>query len=387
MPIYEYTPDKLEEVSVTRFNDVGIREREDLQRLLRDQIEIIEPDLLVISEEFSEWDESRRRIDLLAIDAAANLVVIELKRTEDGGHMELQALRYAAMVSTMTFSRAVTVYAAYLSRRGLDLDAESSLIDFLGWDEPNEDDFAPDVRIILVSADFSRELTTSVMWLAERDIDIRCVRVKPYQRGEQILIDVQQIIPLPEAQEYQIRVREKASQERAARQGEGEREQRHLRFWSQLLAKANARSPLHQNVSPPRGNWIGTTNYGLGFNYVLARQRGRVEIYIGRTDRDENKSIFAELESHKAAIEKAFGGELSWQQLGQKTASRIAAFANSGSTGDESTWDTLQTEMVDQMIRLEAALAPYIAKYRQGEKPRLDTGRVDARKAAHQETR
>ena len=53
---------------------------------------------LVISEEFGEWEESRRRIDLLGLDKDANLVVIELKRTEDG---ELQSIRYAAMVSTM----------------------------------------------------------------------------------------------------------------------------------------------------------------------------------------------------------------------------------------------------------------------------------------------
>ncbi len=53
---------------------------------------MIAPDLLVVSEEFGEWDDSRRRIDLLAIDRDANLVVIELKRTEDGGHMELQAI-------------------------------------------------------------------------------------------------------------------------------------------------------------------------------------------------------------------------------------------------------------------------------------------------------
>jgi hypothetical protein len=31
--------------------------------------------------------------------------LVELKRTADGGHMELQALRYAAMVSTMTLVR------------------------------------------------------------------------------------------------------------------------------------------------------------------------------------------------------------------------------------------------------------------------------------------
>lgn len=33
--------------------------------------------------------DSRLRIDLLGIDKAGNLVVIELKRTEDGGHIDL----------------------------------------------------------------------------------------------------------------------------------------------------------------------------------------------------------------------------------------------------------------------------------------------------------
>ena len=36
------------------------------------------------------------------------------------------------------------------------------------------------VRIILVAADFSKELTTTVLWLNERDLDIRCLRVRPY---------------------------------------------------------------------------------------------------------------------------------------------------------------------------------------------------------------
>jgi len=55
---------------------------------------VISPDTLVIAEEFSEWTEGARRIDLLGIDKQANLVVVELKRDETGAHMELQALRY-----------------------------------------------------------------------------------------------------------------------------------------------------------------------------------------------------------------------------------------------------------------------------------------------------
>lgn len=50
---------------------------------------------------------------------AANLVVIELKRTEEGGRMELQAIRYAAMVSTMTFDQAANIFEQYLIPRFL----------------------------------------------------------------------------------------------------------------------------------------------------------------------------------------------------------------------------------------------------------------------------
>jgi RecB family endonuclease NucS len=100
MAIYEIQDGGLKKVNGTSFNAEGIRERDDLQRLLREQIEVIAPDTLLLAEEFGEWEDSRRRIDLLGLGKDASLVVIELKRTEDGGHMELQAVRYAAMVST-----------------------------------------------------------------------------------------------------------------------------------------------------------------------------------------------------------------------------------------------------------------------------------------------
>ncbi len=217
MSIFEVTSDSLKALERTDFASQGLRERSDLQRLIRDQIEVLDSDLLVISEEFGHWEESKRRIDLLAVDRKANLVVIELKRTESGGHMELQALRYAAMVSTMTFKKAVEYYRDFLQKTGSDDDPESNLLEFLGWDEPDEERFAQDVRVILASADFSKELTTAVMWLNQRDLDIRCIRLQPYSDGDKTLLDVQQVIPLPEIEEFQVQVREKAQRERRTR--------------------------------------------------------------------------------------------------------------------------------------------------------------------------
>jgi hypothetical protein len=222
MALYLISPDKIEPLRDTSFQQRGIMERTDLQRLLRANIEVVAPDVLVIAEEFAEWDDSKRRIDLLGVDNNGDLVVIELKRDDEGGHMELQAIRYAAMVSRMTFAKAADVFQAYLDRHVHGQDARSQLLAFLGWDEPREEDFAREVRIALVAADFGKELTTAVLWLNESGLDIRCVRVKPYANGDQTIVDVQQVVPLPDAEEYMVRVREKATTVRVAARESGE---------------------------------------------------------------------------------------------------------------------------------------------------------------------
>ena len=106
MTIYTYEENNLIPIKTTTFVEAEILERSHLQQAIKNNIGVIAPDCLVIAEEYSDWDSSRKRIDLLAIDRSANLVVIELKRTETGDHMELQAIRYASMVSTMTLDLA-----------------------------------------------------------------------------------------------------------------------------------------------------------------------------------------------------------------------------------------------------------------------------------------
>ncbi|WP_337173582.1 DUF4268 domain-containing protein [Paludisphaera sp.] len=322
----------------------------------------------MIAEEFSDWEESRRRIDLLGIDRDANLVVIELKRTEDGGHMELQAIRYAAMVSTLTFGKVVEVYADHLRRLGRDTDARASLLEFLGWEEEDEESFGQEVRVVLASAEFSKELTTAVLWLNEHGLDIRCVRMRPYLPGEgrRILVDVQQVIPLPETAAYQVRVREKEQESRRER---AERHEIRRRFWHGLLAHAAAKTPLHGDISPGDAGWIstGAGMRGLTFNYVIGKGSGRVELYVdrGADEGEANKRIFDRLLNRKGEIEAVFGGDLAWQRLDSRRSCRIAYTVDVGGwRSDESRWPEVQEAMIDGMIRLERALRPHITGLR-----------------------
>ncbi|MEZ9198544.1 hypothetical protein [Shewanella sp. 10N.286.54.B9] len=215
MSLYSISNQCIRALKKTTFAEAGLHERRDLQVALKQNIEAIAPDCLVISEEFSDWEDSRRRIDLLAIDKNANLVVIELKRDETGDHMELQALRYAAMISNMTFDKACDYFDRYIQAEGLELDARESILDFVDLDEASIDDFGNDVRIVLASADFGKELTTSVLWLRDKQLDITCVRLTPYQYNDDILINAEQIIPVPEAEEYQIKFRQKRAEQRS----------------------------------------------------------------------------------------------------------------------------------------------------------------------------
>ena len=221
MPLYELTEAGIDEVKVSTFVEMKLYERGALQRALRSNIASITPgtETMVLSEEFCLWEDAKRRIDLLCLDAERNLVVVEIKRTETGGHMELQALRYAAMVSTMRFDQAVDAHRKYLEATGKAADdAETSIRSFLGLEEGIVA-FTDKVRIVLASAGFSTEVTTAVLWLNAQGLDIRCVQMRPHDFGGKTLLDIQQVIPLPEAAEYQIAIREKSVEQAAAEVG------------------------------------------------------------------------------------------------------------------------------------------------------------------------
>lgn len=120
------------------------------------------------------------------------------------------------MASTLTFKKAVDIYQKYLEKRSFEKNAEQEIKDFLSWDEPLEDQFPIDVRIVLASANFSKELTTTVLWLNERHLDIRRIRLQPYKLEGRVLLDIEQVIPLPEAEDYQVKVKKQLEERRVA---------------------------------------------------------------------------------------------------------------------------------------------------------------------------
>ena len=124
MSVYRIAGEGLEPLRETSFEDEHILERDDIQRMLRDRPNVLEEGLFIVAEEYGDWEESYRRIDLLALDSEGRLTVIELKRSDQDSLMDLQAIRYAAMVANMTLEQAIDAHRGYLSQRGLDGDSD-----------------------------------------------------------------------------------------------------------------------------------------------------------------------------------------------------------------------------------------------------------------------
>ncbi len=208
--------ERLESVKVTSMKEAGIMEQ-DLQRMLREDPDALEEGLFIIDEESQIWEDSNRRIDLLALDTKGRLVVVELKRGETGDHMELQALRYTAMAANMTWQQLVNTHRLYMTRLGLEGDAAERIRECLP--ESDEARFSPEApRIILVSENFGKELTTSVMWLNDQGLDITCLRIQSHRDGQGVLLETSQTVPLPEAKDYLVRIRNREEEQEKARQ-------------------------------------------------------------------------------------------------------------------------------------------------------------------------
>ncbi len=337
MSLYRITSDKLEPIAQTSFAAEKLLERQDLQRLLKQDITVLGEDLMVISEEFGDWEESRRRIDLLCLNKESGLVVVEIKRTEDGGHMELQALRYAAMVSSMTMDQVVEAYVRY---SGSDFD----------------EDMSGEVRIVLVAANFSTELTTAVLWLNKRDLSVTCIRLRPYRSGQDVFVDATQIIPLPEAADYEIKVR---AQEKEKRQANNERHTTRLKFWTQFIQRSRGKTSLLDGKSPISTAYLGISIGRAGFKlYVSLRQDDSWVECLVRFSKDKQRSLraFRKLLESKSSIEAAFGEELEWDQTDDRIGCGIYAGEDGGWKSPEVEWPGLQDRLIDKLIRLDNAL-------------------------------
>lgn len=358
----------LQEVS---FSSLGFTERYHLQEWLAKNPQALtresDDELLIIQKEFAGFDDTKERLDLLAIDKKGNLVIIENKLDDSGRDVVWQALKYAGYCANLRKEQIVVIFQRYLD---LYVPEESRpateiMVDFLecGSLEGIQINKSLTQRVLLVAASFRKEITNTALWLMQFGLRVQCFKVKPYKFGEEVFVDISQVIPTPEAESYMIGMALKEAEEQSTNNEMKQRSLIFKAFWTKMLDRFRTSScTLYTNISPSTDHWLSASSgiTGLTYGLVFIKKEIRVEFYIGKNMAETNTFIFNWLLEHKEAIEAVFGHELQWQTLPGKKACRLT-YAKAVTSQDDAYWPEMIEWLQVNMAALEKAIDPFIA--------------------------
>lgn len=361
---------RLTRLSKKRFSELNLRERDHLQEWLAHQPDALGEELLIIQKEFDGFAETRERLDLLALDKDGNLVVIENKLDDTGRDVVWQALKYTAYASSLTKMQIVDIYQQYLDRHPDGGNAASKICEFMEVEELEETVLNPgnDQRMMFIAAQFRREVTATVMWLINRGIRAQCFKIVPYALGEELMVDIQQIIPTPEAADFMVGMSSKENEEKANQDKQKKIHALRREFWTLALGRLREDGvALYANVSPGKDHWLsaGSGVSSCPYQMIRSRDEVRVELGLQRPDAEENKWLFDQLLNEKEAVEAAFGAELTWRRMDDKKQSRIV-YAQPFDTFNKEAWPQMVAWLSSHITKMEAAFSEPLARLNRG---------------------
>lgn len=352
-----------------RFADLKLRERDHFQEWLEQTPEALGEELLIVQKEFDGFADTRERLDLLALDKEGQLVVVENKLDDSGRDVVWQGLKYVAYCSSLKKAEIVEIYQKYLDRWSKGTDAVTNLCDFLGV--PELDDVVlnagNDQRLVLVAANFRKEVTAAVLWLLGHGVRAQCFRVVPYSFDDELFIDLQQIIPMPEAADYMIRIADKDSEEKSNQGALRRSHKLRQAFWTMALEQLRVHKVSRfENISPSNDHWLScaTGVSGCTYHLIFARKEVRVELSLQRSDATVNKWIFDQLQREKQKLEDRFGHELQWLRLKDQKASRIY-HSHAFDGFNHENWPEMIEWLRRHFVRLDKAFSEPLAKLNQ----------------------
>ena len=171
-----------------------------LQEWLASDISVLDPELLVIGREVET--DFGGYIDLLCIDSAGDLVVIELKRDRTPREITAQLLDYGSWVDGLSHARIASIADKYLTERGF----EQMFRDRFGTDVPET--LNGDHRLLVVGSRIDDSTERIIKYLSDRhsvNINAATFQYFPAPDGAQFLARV--FLIEPSAVEQQSRAK------------------------------------------------------------------------------------------------------------------------------------------------------------------------------------
>ena len=145
------------------------------------------------------------------------------------------------------------------------------------------------------------------------------------------------------------------------------RDKKYMEFFQPLLNTLKDDSNFRERITA-KDKWraVGFSSPHAGLSYnsrfiAPVGQSHRVELYIGRNDKDDNKKIYDELRAQKESIQSDLGERLNWERLDNNNPSRISV-QGYGGIDDEDNYDEIREWMVDHLLKFKEVFGPRLAE-------------------------
>ena len=358
---------ELVEIDEVTLKEMNCKERTDLQEWIVSNPKILGEELLIIQKEFSGWDKTNERLDVLALDKKGKLVVIENKTDDSGRDAVWQAIKYASYVSTLTLEQTAELLDSYLKGNNSTEDAKRVIGDFLNkeFDEIKDFNTENSQRIILVARKFRNEVVSAAVWLRKFKIDISCVQITPYKDGDALYLDLDTIYPCRSSEDYTMKMQEKAEAEHQQSEKIKKAEDLRARFWEYFMPGFNLESPLYKSIGyyNKKDHWLAVSAGMRGnvhYAFLACNSYSGVELCIDAGSKALNKAIFDALYNYREEIESKMPDyKIRWERLDDRKQSRISIKNAELSFLDTNSWQDVSGFLTKAMIEFEKVFREY----------------------------
>jgi hypothetical protein len=229
--VFEVNQESMSIDSIERvnFSDVGWTEPNEIEELVSKNLEKFireegeEENLLIVGRQVR--DKSRGRNDLVALNGHGDILLIEIKRDEEDQirrkeNIEGQAIRYASSLAKIESPEELLdkMYRKYYEKYEVEDDkdkeedpARKNLYNFLNTNDINFNSVNGQQRIVLFASGYSKRSLSSLAWLSKNGVDITVLEGSLFKYGDQLMLDVNQLLPVADEEDYLIDIIDKKS--------------------------------------------------------------------------------------------------------------------------------------------------------------------------------
>ena len=129
-------------------------------------------------------------------------------------------------------------------------------------------------------------------------------------------------------------------------------------FWRLAVPLASARNPMFDAMRPRPYPFVTRSVGGITYRMNIKTKDASVWVVFGGQDAAKRRARFERLLSNAGAVEGVFGAPLAWETSSLEPF--VWSKASKAGLDDEGRWGQTAAELADALVRLSAAVAPFI---------------------------